>query len=178
MKAPPPSLSLSHHFPFFPAYILAQKPIVAFYGLADGVQPLMVNAKQYMRILKRRAAREALDRKRRERAAKRPRTEETGSAKKSYRHESRHQHAMNRPRGPGGRYLTKEELEAYHRDQEAAQAAGDEENSKGENGIIRETTETNSQAETTGLSQTVSEICWAQGGDRTGGISPQQLSKV
>ncbi|KAI8823490.1 CCAAT-binding transcription factor (CBF-B/NF-YA) subunit B-domain-containing protein, partial [Fimicolochytrium jonesii] len=63
-------------------------------------EPLYVNAKQYHRILKRREARakiEALNRGRRE---------------KGYIHESRHRHAMRRPRGPGGRFLSASELAA------------------------------------------------------------------
>lgn len=78
-------------------------------SLAVNARPTFVNAKQYRRILKRRAAREKLEEFYRVRKA-------AQDAKKPYMHESRHKHAMKRPRGPGGRFLTKDELEIYYKD--------------------------------------------------------------
>jgi hypothetical protein len=70
-------------------------------GTAIAEQPFYVNAKQYYRILKRRYARAKLEEKLR-----------ISRERKPYLHESRHKHAMRRPRGEGGRFLTAAEIKA------------------------------------------------------------------
>src|SRR5699024_7680733 len=106
-------------------------------------EPVYVNAKQYPRILKRRAARARLEEKRRPLwvlAIKQREEQKTGGttevsdewvsgilsldeeSKKPYLHESRHKHAMRRPRGPGGRFLTTEEIKKRDEEEAAKQA--------------------------------------------------------
>ena len=77
--------------------------------IATGAQeeaPLYVNAKQFHRILKRRVARQKLEEQLRL----------TSKGRKPYLHESRHNHAMRRPRGPGGRFLTADEVAAMEKE--------------------------------------------------------------
>ncbi|KAF7551696.1 hypothetical protein G7Z17_g4823 [Cylindrodendrum hubeiense] len=68
--------------------------------------PLYVNAKQFHRILKRRVARQRLEEQLRL----------TPKGRKPYLNESQYNHDMRRPRGPGGRFLTAEEVAAMERD--------------------------------------------------------------
>lgn len=95
---------------------------MAMYGLPDLVntmafeeEPLYVNAKQYHRIIKRRQARAKLEAQLKEKImiANTPSSSASNtplSSRTPYMHESRHKHAMRRPRGPGGRFLTASEI--------------------------------------------------------------------
>ncbi|CAG8498192.1 11283_t:CDS:2 [Funneliformis mosseae] len=70
----------------------------------NGNEPIYVNPKQYRRILKRRIAREKFERK-----------HNLSKERKPYIHESRHVHALRRPRGPGGRFLNANEMAEIER---------------------------------------------------------------
>jgi hypothetical protein len=90
-------------------------------GLFGQDSPLYVNAKQYKRILHRRQARAAFQAKLARQTGgasssgassirDSPMSVGSSGGKKPYMHLSRHRHAMRRPRGPGGRFLTAKEM--------------------------------------------------------------------
>lgn len=88
-------------------------------------EPVYVNAKQYHRIMIRRQQRAKLDAK----------LGSTSRERKRFLHDSRHKHALRRPRGTGGRFLTKDEIAALEKNapattETAVVEEGDESNSK------------------------------------------------
>ncbi|PIO77093.1 CCAAT-binding transcription factor subunit B [Teladorsagia circumcincta] len=78
-------------------YMVVSAPV------AKEEEPLYVNARQYHRILKRRAARQKLEAEGR-----------LPKKRQKYLHESRHQHALARVRGEGGKFDKGRHLDMDH----------------------------------------------------------------
>lgn len=95
-----PATSMFHHQATAAAAAVAAATDHSEAQQQQQTRPTFVNAKQYHRILKRREARARLEEYYRQKRA-------IDMEKKPYKHESRHRHAKKRPRGKGGRFLTK-----------------------------------------------------------------------
>lgn len=117
-----PSALLHGHYtappPTPPAQVMGQLSCLEVPTGPAQESAIYVNAKQFHRILKRRIARQPLEEAMRL----------TTKGRKPYLHESRHNHAMRRPRGPGGRFLTAEEVAEMKNREHAAE--GEEEDAK------------------------------------------------
>jgi hypothetical protein len=87
--------------------------------------PLYVNAKQFYRILKRRVARRRLE------PLYLP-----SKGRKPYLHESKHNHAMRRPRGPGGRFLTAGEVVEIERTKRDSREEGNKPQEPPAKGVV------------------------------------------
>ncbi|KAI5857595.1 CCAAT-binding transcription factor (CBF-B/NF-YA) subunit B-domain-containing protein [Tricharina praecox] len=114
----PPAVQQQQQPPQPPQQPLQHTPVQPHQQSPDIVPaeetPLYVNAKQFHRILKRRVARQKLEEALRL----------TSKQRKPYLHESRHNHAMRRPRGPGGRFLTADEVQAMEREKRGSGGIG------------------------------------------------------
>ncbi|KAB2574053.1 CCAAT-binding transcription factor subunit B [Lasiodiplodia theobromae] len=121
-QQPPQAMNPAVSRPSVPPQIPPQAPAVQQHQSSPDIvtgtaeeSPLYVNAKQFHRILKRRMARQKLEEALRL----------TSKGRKPYLHESRHNHAMRRPRGPGGRFLTADEVAAMEKAKQHGENGGE-----------------------------------------------------